>query len=297
MRFAKLKEIAGHSAGIYSLAFDGEFIYSASADHYVARWNLETGIQDKFAIRFDAPVYSIALVNQNKFLVAALANGHLHVFELAERKEIKFFTQHQVALFAARENAVKSHLYVGDADGNLSVWDTSTFDLLIYLPLDCGKIRRISVDPSGEYFAVCGQDGMIRIFETQFFNELYSFKAHDGGATAVLFHPTQPGQIFTGGKDAFLRLWDFKTGELISAVPAHNFVIYDLLAMNNGKTLLTGSRDKTIKIFNLETRSFLQRLDLKEGGHRHSVNCIQKMSENSFISASDDKRMIIWEEE
>lgn len=294
MRFSKLKEIAGHSAGIYSLAFDGEFIYSASADQYVARWSLETGTQDKFAIRFDSPVYSISLVNHNRSLVAALANGHLHVFDLEERKEIKFFTQHQVAVFANVENTVMGQLYVGDADGNLSIWDTSTFDLLIYLPLDCGKIRRVSVDPSGDFFAVCGQDGMIRIFDTRFFNELFSIKAHEGGATAALFHPSQPDLIFTGGKDAFLRLWNFRTGDLISSIPAHNFVIYDLLALKDGKTLVTASRDKTIKIFNMENMSFLQRLDMKEGGHRHSVNALVKMSENSFVSASDDKRMIIW---
>ena len=45
MRFSKLKEISGHAAGIYSLAFDGEFLYSASADQYIARWNLATGFK------------------------------------------------------------------------------------------------------------------------------------------------------------------------------------------------------------------------------------------------------------
>ena len=297
MRFSKQKEISGHAAGIYSLAFDGEFLYSASADHYVARWNLETGLQDKFAIRFDSPVYSISLVNNNRFLAAALANGNMHVFDLSERKEIKFFTQHKLAVFALKENKVKGQLYVGDADGNLSVWDTSTFELLIYLPLDCGKIRRISVDPHGDLFAVCAQDGSLRIFDTSFFNEIHSLKAHAGGTTAALFHPNQKDLIFTGGKDAFLRLWNYKTGQLISSVPAHNFVIYDLIELNNGKTLISSSRDKTIKIFDFDSMSFLQRLDLKEGGHRHSVNCLLKMSENTFASASDDKRMIVWEGE
>jgi WD40 repeat protein len=294
MRFSKLKEISGHSSGIYSSAFDGKFLYSASADHYVARWNLETGLQDKFAIRFDAPVYSISLVNYNSFLVATLANGNVHVFNLHDRNEIKFFTQHKVAVFATQENTIKNQLYLGDADGNLSVWDTLTFELLIYLPLDCGKIRRIDVDQHGEYFAVCGQDGFLRIFDTQFFNEIYSFKSHEGGVTTTLFHPKSSDVIFTGGKDAFLRSWDFKTGELLSSIPAHNFIIYDLLLLNGGKTLVSASRDKTIKVFDLESLSFLQRLDFKEGGHRHSVNCLTKLSENTFVSASDDKRMILW---
>lgn len=295
MRFFKLKEISGHSAGIYSLAFDGEFLYSASADNYIARWNIENGLQDRFAIRFDSPVYSISLLKKNHFLVAALSNGNMHVFDLKERKEIKFFTQHKVAIFATQENKEKNQLYVGDAEGNLSIWDTLTFELLIYLPLDCGKIRRISVGPSGGVFAVCGQDGTLRIFDTIYFNELHSIKSHEGGTTAAMFHPDQKELIFTGGKDAFLRLWNYKTGEMLKSIPAHNFVIYDLIALNEGKTLITSSRDKTIKVFDLESLSFLQRLDFKEGGHRHSVNCLLKISEKSFASASDDKRMIIWE--
>lgn len=297
MRFKKLKEISGHSAGIYALAFDNQFLYSASADKYVARWNFETGIQDKFAIKFDAPVYSISLFNNSSSLIAALSNGSLHIFDLKERKEVKFFTQHKVAVFALKENPSKGHLYAGDADGNLSIWDTTSFELLIYLPLDCGKIRRISVDDDGTFLAICAQDGTLRIFDTTFFNELYSFKAHEGGTTAALFHPSKKDLLFSGGKDAFLRLWNFKTGELLNSIPAHNFVIYDLIALNNGKTLVSSSRDKSIKIFDLETVSFLQRIDLKEGGHRHSVNCLEKISEDSFVSASDDKRMIVWGQE
>ncbi|NDE11194.1 MAG: hypothetical protein EBZ95_11615 [Chitinophagia bacterium] len=50
--FKKSKDISGHSAAVYSIAFDGIYIYSASGDRYVTRWNLQTGIQDKFAIQF-----------------------------------------------------------------------------------------------------------------------------------------------------------------------------------------------------------------------------------------------------
>jgi hypothetical protein len=56
MNFRKLKEISGHAAGIYSLDFDGNFIYSASADKFVARWKLNVGIQDKFSIQFELVV-------------------------------------------------------------------------------------------------------------------------------------------------------------------------------------------------------------------------------------------------
>ena len=134
MIFKKLKELTGHSAGIYSLAFDGDFLYSGSADGFVTRWDITLGIQDKFAIRFDNPVYSICLINDNQQLVAGLSNGDMHVFDLESRLEIKYFTQHTKAIFALSENPFKKQFYSADADGNLAIWNAETLDLLIYLP-------------------------------------------------------------------------------------------------------------------------------------------------------------------
>jgi WD40 repeat protein len=296
MIFQKLKELSGHSAGIYSLAFDGQYLYSASADNFVARWNLETGIQDKFAIKFESPVYSISLLNINNFLAVGLANGDLHIFELATRQEIKFFTQHRKAIFAITENKPKNQFYTADADGNISIWSSISLELMLYLPLDCGKIRRINVSKEGSYFALACQDETIRIFDTLVFNETNVLSAHKNGATAVLFHPIFEDLLFSGGKDALLKLWNWKKNVLIEVIPAHNFVIYDILAINKGENIITSSRDKTIKIWDTQSLSFLQRLDLKLGGHKHSVNTILSLSEDLFCSGSDDKIIKIWNE-
>lgn len=295
MIFRKRKELSGHSSGIYSLAFDQTYLYSGSADKFVARWDLELGVQDKFAIRFESPVYSICLFGNDQKLAVGLANGDLHFFDLASRQEIKFYQQHRSALFALSENPQKGHLYAADADGNLSVWDCTTNDLLILLPLDCGKIRRIAVSASGQFIALACQDGTFRVFDTDTFNELATVNAHKDGTTALLFDSEDENILYTGGKDAWLRSWSWSRGELLKEVPAHNYVIYDIISLNNGRTLVTASRDKTLKIWNKDHLSFLQRLDLKTGAHRHSVNCLIRLSDDSFASASDDKRMILFE--
>ncbi len=295
MIFKKLKELTGHSAGIYSLAFDGDFLYSGSADDFVTRWDITLGIQDKFAIRFDNPVYSICLINDNQQLVAGLSNGDMHVFDLESRLEIKYFTQHTKAIFALSENPFKKQFYSADADGNLAIWNAETLDLLIYLPLDCGKIRRIKSSSDGTYFSLVGQDGFVRVFDTTFFNEISSFIAHKNGATSLLFHPKNDSQIITGGKDALLKIWDWKTAQLMQEIPAHNFVIYDIISVNNGDSIASCSRDKSIKIWESEDFAFQQKIDFKFAGHRHSVNCLFELNRNMFCSGSDDKRMIIWE--
>ena len=130
MSFKKRKEISGHAGAIYACAYANGFIYTGSGDKYVARWNMETGEQDKFAIRFEHSVYSLVFIDDNR-VVVGLASGDVHVFDLNSNKEIKYFTQHTKAIFAFAYNETKHQLYVSDADGNLSIWDTNKLELLI----------------------------------------------------------------------------------------------------------------------------------------------------------------------
>jgi WD40 repeat protein len=223
-----------------------------------------------------------------------LASGDVHIFDLNSNTEIKYFTQHTKAIFAFAFNEKKHQLYVADADGNLSIWDTNKLELLIYLPLDCGKVRDIAISGDGEHFTLGCQDETIRMFESNFFNEIQTINGHKDGTTAVLHHPNNANQLISGGKDAMLRLWDLTTSTCLKEIPAHNFAIYSIQAVNEGKTIITSSRDKTIKIWSRDL-DFQERLDFKVGGHKHSVNKVRPMGNSSFVSVSDDKKIIVWE--
>lgn len=288
--FSKKLVFEGHSGAIYSLQYDGQFIYSASADKYVVRWNLTTGEQDKFAIRLPATPYSIQLIDQHSKLVTGLSNGDIHIFDLAERKELKFYKLHKKGVFALAENPLKQQFYSADGDGTLSVWDVQTLELLIQLPFDCGKIRRIIPSKDGSLVYICCQDGNIRCIDTTYFNLIDVFFAHEGGAGTIL---EREHLLITGGKDAHINIQDHISKSVFKRIPAHNYMIYELIQLDD-QLIVSVSRDKTIKIWNTADWSVLQRLDLKKGGHRHSVNCAVKINETTFATASDDARIIVW---
>lgn len=290
--YSKKQEISGHSAAIYSCVVHGNFIYSASGDKFVARWKIDEGIQDQFAIRFEQAVYAIELID-DQYLIAGLSNGDFHVIDLNKREEFKFFQQHTVAIFEIKYNRYKKQLYVTDADGNLSVW-SKDFQLDLYLPLNCGKIRKIAIEKEGEFIALACQDGSFRILETNFFNELHTVQAHNLGCTSVLFDPNDPSVLLTGGKDAHLKKWNWRTEECLQSIPAHNFAIYDIVAQCvSDAAFVTASRDKNIKVWRNDL-TIIERLDARQGGHKHSVNRVVSLDDRSFLSCSDDKKMIIW---
>lgn len=284
----KKLEIREHGGAIYTCDFSNGFLYTGSADNYVTRWDVNSGEQDKFAIKFEQTVYALKVI-ENQFLIAGLANGDVHVFDLLERKEIHFFQQHTKAIFSIAYNSIKGQFYVSDADGNLSIWNSNDFKQLLYLPTDTGKIRDIDISEDGELIYLACQDETIRCFDTTSFNEIRTWNAHQNGTNTLLL---VENQLISGGKDGMLRLWNVDSETQIKEVPAHNFAVYDLKFL--GEYIISASRDKTIKVWDKEL-NFINRLDAKTKGHSHSVNRLSIIGETTFASVSDDKRIIIWE--
>jgi WD40 repeat protein len=62
----------------------------------------------------------------------------------------------------------------------------------------------------------------------------------------------------------------------------------------NEDFFVSASRDKSIKIWDRKTFKVIDKKEFKTGGHRNSVNQVLPTDENTFVSCSDDSRIIIW---
>jgi hypothetical protein len=292
---SKRQSFHGHNGAIFDLTYDGDFLYSASADKFVTRWDLDTGIQDKFAIRLPQSPYSIGLLQKNTQLLVALSNGDLHLFDLQNRKEIRYIKHHQHAVFGICAPENSPFVFTGDAEGNIAVWKTEDFKHLIDVPLSCGKIRRMQWDEETGWLWCACQDGSIKAIETNYFNSVFDFPAHTDGTTALLIYEKH---LFSGGKDAYLNQWQLTDTQpaCILSTPAHHFVIYDLISLGkHNEFLVSASRDKSIKLWRKDSLQFMQKIDLKNGGHKHSVNRLLRLDNRRFVSCGDDKNIILWE--
>lgn len=280
----KLLEIREHAAGVYHLQYTNGFLYSSSADRFLTRWNIESGIQDKFAIRFEQSVFQFII--HDGILLAGTASGDLHFFDIDKRVELRHFTNHTAAIFSIALDESNNRLFVGDANGVLSVWKWNEQKFLAEFPMDCGKIRALTILDKKLYLG--GADGNVSVYDTDTMNLLERFYAHNDGVTAILVNGDK---IFTGGKDAYIRSWDRLSLVKEKAIPAHNFAIYKLLFIQD--RLISVSRDKSIKGFTTDLQPVFKAL-AKDGGHSHSVNSACKVNDNSFATCGDDRRIILW---
>lgn len=286
------KTLVGHIGAIYDVIYHNHQLYTSSADKFVTSWDIETEKQTNFAVKLDHSAYNIAFSPEFNILAIGTNNGGIHVIDIENRKEIRLLTQHQSSVFSLVYCKNKKQFYSGDRDGYFCAWDAKTFDLLITLPYDCEKIREISLSEDGEFIALCGQDGYVRILESNFFNSIQEFKAHEDGVNCAVF---DGDFLYTGGKDAYIRKWNWRGKKQILCIPAHNYAVYDLELIDNKQKLVSVSFDKSIKLWNAKNISIIERIEYKNQGHRHTVNRIAKISENSFATASDDRKIKIWE--
>ena len=289
--FNLVHTLKGHSSSVYSITFCDGYLYSASSDKLIARWNIQTGEPDNFSIKLDAVPYIIKAIPEYSILIIGLNNGLIHIIDLNQKTEITSLKHHASAIFSIEINSIKGHIYIGDKDGNLSAWNINNWENLFSFNLDCGKIRDLKYVNAQNLLIVAKYNGEIGVYETEFYNEIKSIAANKNGVSALAYNADER-LIISGGKDAHIRYFNFE-GQQIKSVPAHNYVIYGLETFNEAMNL-SCSRDGSIKVWDRSFSKVLQKIDHKNIGHKHSVNEIIIIDNDCFASCSDDKLIKIF---
>jgi WD40 repeat protein len=239
-------------------------------------------------------VYALEHIG-NHLLAIGQGRGGIHIIDLVSKREIRHLALHQKAVFDLHYMPESNQLISFGADGTFGVWDAETFELLRHIPLGNLKMRRASSSPDEKLLVTSGNDGRLRVFETEFFNEIHTIDAHEKSSNVS--HFTASGsRLISGGWDGHLRLWDVNDGfAKLLEIPAHNYAIYDMVYSPDQSMFATASRDKTVKVWDSETLKPLSRLDVKSGGHSHSVNALHWNKDTGLlVSAGDDRRLIGW---
>ena len=137
---------------------------------------------------------------------------------------------------------------------------------------------------------VVPKDGKLRFFETSYYNELRCVPINSDGLQSFL---TVTNSYLVGGHDGYLFVVDSLTNSVLSKIAAHKGAIYSIKQINENY-FATSSRDKTVKIWETKTMKVIQKLDLKVGGHKNSVNDILLYNNELLVSCSDDSKIIGW---
>ncbi|KAI0082587.1 WD40 repeat-like protein [Panus rudis PR-1116 ss-1] len=267
-----LETIKAHNGTVWSMHIraDGQALVSGSADKDVKFWEFEQKAADDEnphsarlltlvhvrTLKMTDDVLSVRYSPNGKLLAVALLDSTVKVFY---QDSLKFFLSlygHKLPVLSMDISADSKLIVTSSADKNVKIWG-----------LDFGDCHR-------------------------------SIFAHDDSVMQVLFEKNDVRELgakpthyfWTVGKDKLLKYWDGDKFENIQKLEGHHGEIWALAVSNAGKFVVTGSHDKSIRVWEkLDEPLFLEEERERELETLYETGIADAMNrEDSVIGSGAD---------
>ena len=120
--------------------------------------------------------------------------------------------------------------------------------------------------------------------------EAKTLKGHSASVTAVTFSP-DGNALASASADATIKLWDVKTGGLLTTLSGHGGVVSSVAFSPDGKTLASGSNDAEVILWDIATGKAPATLL----GHSGKVKCLAFSTDGAWLaSGSADRTIRLW---
>ncbi|QSJ20886.1 WD40 repeat domain-containing protein [Nostoc sp. UHCC 0702] len=189
-------------------------------------------------------------------------------------------------------------LVSGGGDSTIKIWHVGALDLIDILHKHNGVVRCVAFTPDGRMIATGGDDRRILFWDLMRRQVAIALSLDDTAAHSLAI--SRDGQTLITGSYRKIKVWQnplqIKTKNLKDVEPLHTLMghshIVGSLAMSaDGKLLVSGSWDHTIKIWYLETGRLIRTLK----GHTDRVYAIALCPDEQIIaSGSADKTIKLW---
>ena len=153
-------------------------------------------------------------------------------------------------------------------------------------------VSNIYFTSNGNKIVSASSDGTIKIWRVIDGKLLNSFENSTSGIINISPDHTIIVSVNLNNRIELLRAND---GHLIKTIDGHTSLITSVSFSPDGKTIASGSRDKTIKLWNTINGKLLTTIDDKKYGHKDFINHVNFSPNGKTIaSASKDKTVKLW---
>jgi len=285
--FRKIKTVTTNATNGFiavSSYLDDSFI-TADRDRTVQIWDSKYFCL-KLSESFQSDnVLSLSFFNTN-YLLSGHSDGKIKVMTLNPIK-VNFTLMEHKSDVTCITNINDQSFASGSSDKTIIIWDFN-FKPIINLNKQSSKVNAI-VYLSNNYLISSSKDNFIYIYKTRDIQLVNEFQAHSEAVYDLEILDDKSQLFATCSADKSIKIWN--DSKLIANLTGHNDYVYSLVYSSFNKLLISGSRDRSIKLWKVTDNSLLATLF----EHQDSVVSLMLLpNEATFASGSCDFTIIIW---
>ncbi|KAJ3114257.1 Platelet-activating factor acetylhydrolase IB subunit alpha [Phlyctochytrium bullatum] len=264
--------LSGHRSPVTKVAFHPVFslIASASEDATIKIWDYESGEFERTLKGHTKPVQDLAFDAKGNFLVSCSADLSIKLWDLsADYKCIRTLWGHDHSVSSVNFLPNGDFIASASRDKSIKIWEVATGYCVKTLLGHLDWVRAVIPSDDGKLLASCSNDQAIRLWDAVSGDSKGELRGHEHVVECLAFAPVSSVQN--------IRESIGLNGKSKDAT---------------GLYLASGSRDKTIRIWDTSTLQCVVTL----AGHDNWVRGLAfHPSGKVLLSVSDDKTLKIWD--
>lgn len=257
-------KLGGYVSSVASTA-DSQTVVTAGYQRVVL-WDASSGKEIRSLAGHRGQVQAVALSQSGGLLASGSDDGAIKLWQIDTGKEVRALAGHALPVTGLAFSPDGRRLASCSGNetrptkaGEVVLWDVETGQMATTLGAGEKAVTGVAFSPDGKLLASGSYDETILVFDSTSGQVIRTLEGHSRPITAVVFSPdgsriaSSAGGRFNGKNTA--KLWDAATGKELATFEAHDGPVTCLAISPSGKWLATGSRDKTVLLWDLSKLS------------------------------------------
>lgn len=279
-----------HASAVTAVEFapDGHSFASASNDHLIHLWNVESGSEIRTIAGHEGNVRSIAFTNDGAGLLTASDDHTARLWMVATGQELRHF-QHDGDVKQAAFTSNNRYIVTASLDGTARLWDPVAGSEVRRFTGHTKGVLSLAFTPNGGYLITSGLDDTLRFWEIQSGKEVLKADLQGGWlavssdghflalsqvsrVSLIAMPSTRVARVLEGqvasaslasyspdghyllvaGLNGAVRLWDVARSALVRTLPADDGDNESVQISPDSRQVLVAS-GKRARLFDLET--------------------------------------------
>ncbi|KAF9124453.1 hypothetical protein BGX30_000930 [Mortierella sp. GBA39] len=253
--WTRIKVFQGHQKVVAGLAYspNSQLLLSGSDDKTARLWNSETGSTDFILEGHSGKVTAVAFSPTGQ-QVATASNDHSVRLWDAQTGAVVFVLADNIdkvtsIAYSPNGNTIASV----SKDGTIRIIDTLT-GLSVLVSCEGDIQRRLTYSLDGQRIATGSLSGQLQLWEaaTATLERGRKWKAHPSVITSIAFSPDDRW-IASSSRDRTVKLWDSRSGLLVSSFLNHMNYVNCVRFSPNGSYIASASHDRTLRLWEVNS--------------------------------------------